>query len=119
MLPSAPRVTEILSGRAEQDKILLSSPEFIILPDMKWDLHTAGSLYLVAIARDPNIRSLRDLRAGHIGLLESIRREAYRVVREGWNLKPGDLRMWIHYQPTYCEYTIPGTISALHIMISL
>ncbi|THU97752.1 HIT-like protein [Dendrothele bispora CBS 962.96] len=55
-------VTEILSGRAEQEKILFSSPEFVILPDMKWDLHTVGSLYLVAIVRDPSLRSLRDLR---------------------------------------------------------
>ncbi len=58
------RVTKILSGEAEQKAVLFSSPEFILLPDMKWDRHTIGSLYLVAIARDPTLRSLRDLRFG-------------------------------------------------------
>ncbi|KAF5351572.1 hypothetical protein D9758_007223 [Tetrapyrgos nigripes] len=137
-------VTEILSGRAEQNKILFSSPEFVILPDMKWDLHTVGSLYLVAIVRDPSLRSLRDLRGdleaespetkkrkidasipapgseepsaestparihplGHIGLLKTIRFEAYRVAAEKWGIKPGGLRMWIHYQPSYYHFHV-------------
>jgi len=138
------RVTEILSGRAEQNKVLFSSSEFIIIPDMKWDLHTVGSLYLLAIVRDPNLRSLRDLRGdleiesletkkrkldssvsvgeatepgnslGVVELLKSIRREAYRVTGENWGILPGRLRMWIHYQPSYCRsYLSPDLFNAL------
>ncbi|KAK0457776.1 scavenger mRNA decapping enzyme [Desarmillaria tabescens] len=99
-------VTKILSGEAEQGTMLFSSPEFILLPDMKWDLHTIGSLYLVAIARDPALRSLRDLRLGHVPLLKSIRKEAYRVVQEKWGLPTGSLRMWIHYQPSYYHFHV-------------
>ncbi|KAK0434604.1 scavenger mRNA decapping enzyme [Armillaria borealis] len=99
-------VTKILSGEAEQKAVLFSSPEFIMLPDMKWDRHTIGSLYLVAIARDPTLRSLRDLRLGHVPLLKSIRKEAYRVVQEKWGLPTGSLRMWIHYQPSYYHFHI-------------
>ncbi|PBK99144.1 scavenger mRNA decapping enzyme [Armillaria gallica] len=99
-------VTKILSGEAEQEAVLFSSPEFILLPDMKWDRHTIGSLYLVAIARDPTLRSLRDLRLGHVPLLKSIRKEAYRVVQERWGLPTGSLRMWIHYQPSYYHFHI-------------
>jgi len=101
------RVTEILAGRSEQGKVLCSSSEYIILPDMKWDLHTTGSLYLVAIARDSALRSLRDLRGDvHLGLLKSIRREAYRIVRERWGIGRGGLRMWIHYQPSYYHFHV-------------
>ncbi|KAJ3751945.1 scavenger mRNA decapping enzyme [Lentinula raphanica] len=100
-------VTEILAGRAEQDEVLYSSSDFIILPDMKWDLHTTSSLYLIAIARDPALRSLRDLRGNsHIALLETIRQEAYKTVGDKWGIGRGGLRMWIHYQPSYYHFHV-------------
>ncbi|KAF7370656.1 Scavenger mrna decapping enzyme [Mycena sanguinolenta] len=101
---------EILEGRKEQSKILFSSSDFILLPDMKWDLHTTGSLYLIAIARDGNLRSLRDLRGskslGHIALLKSIRREASIIAQEKWGIEQGGLRMYIHYQPSYYHFHV-------------
>ncbi|KAJ3790355.1 scavenger mRNA decapping enzyme [Lentinula aff. detonsa] len=100
-------VTEILAGRAEQGKVLYSSSAYIILPDMKWDLHTISSLYLVAIARDHTLRSLRDLRGDeHLDLLKSIRQEAYRIVGDKWGIGRGGLRMWIHYQPSYYHFHV-------------
>ncbi|KAJ4470433.1 scavenger mRNA decapping enzyme [Lentinula aciculospora] len=100
-------VAEIAAGRAEQSKILYSSSDYLILPDMKWDLHTTGSLYLVAIARDPTLRSLRDLRGDvHLDLLKSIRQEAYRIVGDKWGIGRGGLRMWIHYQPSYYHFHV-------------
>lgn len=71
---------------------------------MKWDLKTVSSLYLVALVQDRSIRSLRDLRKRHVGLLSSIRSEAERVVREKWGLGRGALRMYVHYQPSYCKF---------------
>lgn len=96
----------ILTGISEQSKILYSSPEFVLLPDMKWDGTTVSSLYLLAIVQDRTIRSLRDLRKTHVSLLKSIRSEALRVVSEKWNLGDGSLRFAIHYQPSYCELEI-------------
>lgn len=100
------RVENILTGLSERDKILYSSSDFVILPDMKWDLKTITSLYLMAIVKDGSIRSLRDLRRGHLGLLKSIREEAYKIVQEKWGLGPGSLRMHVHYQPSYCSYCL-------------
>ncbi|KAJ7252736.1 scavenger mRNA decapping enzyme, partial [Mycena haematopus] len=94
----------------EQSKILFSSSDFVLLPDMKWDLHTISSLYLIAIARDENLHSLRDLRAnkslGHIALLKSIRREASIIAQEKWGVTRGGLRMYIHYQPSYYHFHV-------------
>jgi m7GpppX diphosphatase len=101
------RVENILTGLSEQSKVLYSSPKFLILPDMKWDLQTLSSLYLMALVQDRTIRSLRDLRRHHVGLLKSIQHEAHRIVQEKWNLGPGSLRMYIHYQPSYCMQLIP------------
>jgi len=75
----------------------------MILPDMKWDLKTISSLYLVSIVQDRTIRSMRDLRKRHVGLLKDIRREAARIVSEIWGLGNGSLRMYVHYQPSYCK----------------
>ncbi|KAJ7281611.1 scavenger mRNA decapping enzyme [Mycena rebaudengoi] len=63
----------------EQSKILFPLLDFIILPDM--------NLYLVAIVRNKNIRSLRDLRADT-------------------GLERGGLRMYIHYQPSYYHFHV-------------
>lgn len=98
------RVENILTGQSEQEKVLFSTPEFMILPDMKWDLTTISSLYLVAIVQDRSLRSLRDLQKKHLGLLQSIRDQAEDVVKRKWRLEKGSLRMFVHYQPSYCKY---------------
>ncbi len=79
----------------------------MILPDMKWDLKTISSLYLLAITQDRSIRSLRDIRKCHLPLLNDIYNEAERVVQQRWGLGKGSLRMFVHYQPSYCMFCIP------------
>ncbi|KAI5888407.1 HIT-like protein [Schizophyllum commune H4-8] len=100
-------VLDILEGRAEQEKVLYNCPDFILVPDMKWDLTTISSIYICAIARVEGLRSLRDLRGEHIPLLKGIQREATRVVAEKWPaVGAGGLRMFIHYQPTYYHFHV-------------
>ncbi|KXN83364.1 m7GpppX diphosphatase [Leucoagaricus sp. SymC.cos] len=99
-------VENILTGVSEKEKVLVSNPDFMILPDMKWDMKTLSSLYLLAIGQDRNIRSLRNLRKCHIGLLQSIRNEAEQVARQKWGLGKGSLRMFIHYQPSYYHFHV-------------
>ena len=98
-------VQEIISGRSEANKVLYRSPSdnFLILPDMKWDLTTVNSLYLVAIVISSEVRSLRDLNGRHVEMLRCIRAEAVRVVSERWGLREGEVRLFVHYQPSYCE----------------
>lgn len=103
-------VYNILSGASEAEKVLYKdpSPEFgyIILPDMKWDLTTIPSLYLVAIILSKDVTCLRDLRKRHLGMLRSIRRESARIVKEKWGLEEGSLRLFIHYQPSYYHFHV-------------
>ena len=69
---------------------------------MKWDLTSIGSLYLVALMLLPNIKSLRDLTYSHLPLLRTIRREATNIVKTRWGLEATELRLFVHYQPSYC-----------------
>ena len=104
------RVVDILSGKTESHKVLYDDPSatsgFVIIPDMKWDLTTISSLYLVAIARSRELHSLRDLRKSHLDMLRNIRKESARVVEEKWGMGKGTTRLFIHYQPSYCELTL-------------
>ncbi|KAF9451823.1 scavenger mRNA decapping enzyme, partial [Macrolepiota fuliginosa MF-IS2] len=99
-------VENILDGLSEQEKVLVSTSDFVILPDMKWDLKTLSSLYLIAITRHRDIRSIRDLRKSHIGLLQNIRSEAEKVAEKKWGLGKGSLRMYVHYQPSYYHFHV-------------
>ncbi|BEJ01212.1 hypothetical protein CcaverHIS631_0510690 [Cutaneotrichosporon cavernicola] len=82
-------VHAILEGRKEAERVLFSSPGeegFMLVPDLKWDGTTTAGLYLTAIVRDGSIRSMRDLERRHIPLLKSIKREAYSVCAEKWDV---------------------------------
>ncbi|KAH9990963.1 scavenger mRNA decapping enzyme [Russula compacta] len=105
-------IDEIVSGRSESEKVLFRSPPetdpfgFLILPDMKWDLANLSSLYLVALMLLPNIKSLRDLDRSHLPLLRTIRREAANVVKNRWGLEATELRLFVHYQPSYYHFHV-------------
>lgn len=105
-------VHAILEGRKEADRVLFSSAGnegFMLIPDLKWDGTTTAALYLTALVRDSSIRSLRDLQRKHIPLLTSIKRAAYAVCGDKWGVGPGELRLFIHYQPSYCQLAWGGS----------
>ena len=98
------RVYNILSHEKEAEKILFENSDFLILPDFKWDLIDLNTLYLQAIPFDKSIRSLRDIRGSHLAMLKDIRRESARIVKAKWGIDQGGLRLYVHYQPGYCEW---------------
>jgi len=101
-------VDEIISGRKEADKVLHRNDSgsfgYMIIPDMKWNLETVSDLYLLALCTSSDIKSLRDLRKAHAPVLRNIKEEATRIVKALWQNDGKDisLRMFIHYQPSYC-----------------
>ncbi|GMK59680.1 hypothetical protein CspeluHIS016_0802860 [Cutaneotrichosporon spelunceum] len=115
-------VHAILEGRKEAERVLFSSPGeqgFMLLPDLKWDETTTAALYLTALVRDGSIRSLRDLTRRHIPLLKSIKREAYDVCAKKWGVQAGELRLFIHYQPSYYHFHVHVVHVAHEIMAGM
>ncbi|PWN38816.1 scavenger mRNA decapping enzyme [Ceraceosorus guamensis] len=106
-------VYNILDKKKEADSIIYEDPDpetgFVLLPDLKWDRKTTSSLYLVAIAHDRSLRSLRDLRPqtetpAHARLLRKVQSAAATAARGTYGLdKEGasGIRCFLHYQPTY------------------
>lgn len=85
-------VYNILDGRSERERIVVDDvcPRngFILLPDLKWDGRTRDTLYLLAIVRRRNIRSLRDLSADDLPLLRNIQQRGSAAIEAKYNVAP-------------------------------
>ncbi|KAG1885449.1 scavenger mRNA decapping enzyme [Suillus subluteus] len=100
-------VQDILVGTAEASNILNASPDFLILPDMKWDTTNVSALYLLALYTHSDVHCMRDLRKKpHLSMLKTLRRDAWKVVQDKWGIGRGGVRMYVHYQPSYYHFHV-------------
>ncbi|KAJ5990121.1 hypothetical protein N7499_010648 [Penicillium canescens] len=108
-------VFNILEGRTEQEDVIMrddggqnrAEDAFLMLPDLNWDRETMGSLHLLALVQRRDIWSLRDLRKGHVPWLKYLRE---RVLEGTVAMYPGlerdQLKLYVHYQPTYYHFHV-------------
>ncbi|XP_038555981.1 m7GpppX diphosphatase [Micropterus salmoides] len=98
-------VYNILEKKAEADKIVYEDPDpevgFVLLPDLKWDQKQVDDLYLLAIAHQRDIGSLRDLTSEQLPLLQNILQKGKEAILQRYNLPGSKLRVYLHYQPSY------------------
>lgn len=98
-------VYNILEKKKEADRIVFEDPDpktgFVLLPDLKWDGSQVENLYLVAIVHDRSLRSIRDLRQQHLGLLQNIQDKGALAIENKYNVSEEKLRIFFHYQPSY------------------
>lgn len=104
-------VQNILDGTSEVESRIHYEPHpqhgFFLLYDSKWDRRNLGGLYLLAIAKDPAIRSIRDLTVEHLPLLKGIKEAVDNVVPQKFpGILASQLRCFIHYQPTYYHFHV-------------
>ncbi|KAL2866420.1 putative mRNA decapping hydrolase [Aspergillus lucknowensis] len=106
-------VFNILEGRTEQEDVILrdegEGPEdaFLMLPDLNWDRKTMGSLHLLALVHRRDIWSLRDLMKRHVPWLKYLRKRVLEgVVKVYPGLEEDQLKLYVHYQPTYYHFHI-------------
>ncbi|KAI9851847.1 MAG: hypothetical protein M1838_002563 [Thelocarpon superellum] len=110
-------VFNIIEGRTEQEDVILrdeggegsgAGPEgFLMLPDLNWDRKTLTSLHLLGLVHRRDIWSLRDLRRSHVTWLKHMRRKLLdATVRLYPPLEHDELKLYVHYQPTYYHFHI-------------
>jgi m7GpppX diphosphatase len=106
-------VYNILEHKKEADRIVFEDEDpdlgFILLPDLKWDQKQNTNLYLVAIIKKRDIKSLRDLTGDHLPLLENIRTKATEAICSKYAMDKSRLRIYFHYQPSYYHLHIHFT----------
>jgi m7GpppX diphosphatase len=97
-------VYNILEGKAEQEHVLFQDEHFLLMPDLKWDGKNMESLYLMAIVKERGLASLRDLNASHVTFLKHIRQTIAETVPKHYpGVSASQLRVFFHYQPSYCK----------------
>lgn len=107
-------VFNILDGKTEvEDVIYRTQPwgvedqgeekeGFLLLPDLNWDRKTLDALHLLALVERRDLWSLRDLRKKHIPWLRHMKEHLLRATIETYpSLERDQLKLYVHYQPTY------------------
>ncbi|NXJ11383.1 DCPS diphosphatase, partial [Odontophorus gujanensis] len=98
-------VYNILEKKAEADRIIHENPDphngFVLVPDFKWNQNQLEDLYLIALVHRRDVKSLRDLTAEHLPLLRNILQEGKEAVTKRFGVPGSQLRIYLHYQPSY------------------
>ncbi|KAI9757166.1 MAG: ubiquitin-protein ligase peroxin 12 [Chaenotheca gracillima] len=111
-------VFNIIEGRTEQEDVCFRSEGntaqvaegnegFLMLPDLNWDRKTLSSLHLLGLVERRDIWSLRDLKKHHVLWLKHMREKLLEATVELYpELEKNQLKLYMHYQPTYYHFHI-------------
>jgi m7GpppX diphosphatase len=111
-------IYNILDGLKEQDKIIYNSKsgletelestlhDFLIIPTYVWYGEIMDKLHLLAVPFDKSIRSLRDLTAEHIPLLNFMKEKTFEVIKERYNIPLTQIKTFVHYCPSTYHFHI-------------
>ncbi|KEZ41381.1 Uncharacterized protein SAPIO_CDS7504 [Scedosporium apiospermum] len=104
----------IIEGRKEVEDVIYRTElgkagdeGFLLLPDLNWDRKTLEALHLLALVERRDIWSLRDLRKKHIPWLEHMKEKVVAATVKTYpSIDADQLKLYVHYQPTYYHFHI-------------
>ena len=104
----------IIDGKAEVKDVIYRTPKggdsdegFLMLPDLNWDRKTMESLHLLGLVERDDIWSLRDLKKKHICWLNDMGTKFLEAIVKTYpELEKDQLKLYVHYQPTYYHFHI-------------
>lgn len=107
-------VWNIIDGKTEVEDVIFRTPRgrdgeegFLLLPDLNWDRKTMDSLHLLGLVERRDIWSLRDLKKKHIPWLQHMREKFMEATTSTYaGLERDQLKLYVHYQPTYYHFHI-------------
>ncbi|SPO00147.1 related to histidine triad protein member [Cephalotrichum gorgonifer] len=102
-------VYNIIEGRKEVEDVIYRTElgkagdeGFLLIPDLNWDRTTIDGLHLLALVERRDLWSLRDLKKKHIPWLEHMKAKLVAATVETYpTLEADQLKLYVHYQPTY------------------
>jgi len=107
-------VWNIIDGKTEVEDVIFRTPQgrdgdegFLLLPDLNWDRKTLEALHLLGLVERMDIWSLRDLKKKHIPWLQHMRTKLIEATVKMYpELEADQLKLYVHYQPTYYHFHI-------------
>ena len=96
-------VYNILDGKKEVEHVLASDEDMLVVKDYKWsDESKVEAMHLLGMPKGKGVlRSIRDLRAEHIPLLQKIKQAGLQVLHNKYQISPSSVRSYFHYLPTF------------------
>lgn len=99
-------VYNILDGLKEQEDVIYkesgAEEGFLLLPDLNWDRKTLESLHLLGIVERRDIWSVRDLKKSMAPWVKHMREKMLdAAVKLYPEVERDQLKLYVHYQPTY------------------
>ncbi|KAK3390317.1 HIT-like domain-containing protein [Podospora didyma] len=99
----------IIEGRKEVEDVIYRTPfgqdpeeGFLLLPDLNWDRKTVDALHLLGLVERRDLWSLRDLRKKHVPWLRHMKAKFLEATTTVYpQLEADQLKLYLHYQPTY------------------
>ncbi|KAF2690404.1 scavenger mRNA decapping enzyme [Lentithecium fluviatile CBS 122367] len=103
-------IFNIIEGRSEQEDVIYretGEEGFLLLPDLNWDRKTMSSLHLLGLVERRDIWSVRDLKKGEVQWLKHMREKfSDATVKLYPEIEKDQLKLYVHYQPTYHHFHI-------------
>ena len=79
-------IYNILDGKKEKDLRVFENDQFYFNKDWAFNHFDINSLYCLAIPRQRDLQSVRDLTVEHLPLLRSIRDECLKAIKDQYGL---------------------------------
>jgi m7GpppX diphosphatase len=94
-----------MNGKNELKKIIHNDIDFILMPDLKWSTtdFNMNDMYYLAIFKNKELRSIRDLNKSHLPLLNKVRDISINKIKELHNIDGDQLRLYFHYHPSFWQ----------------
>uniref|UniRef100_A0A6B2LF57 HIT domain-containing protein n=1 Tax=Arcella intermedia TaxID=1963864 RepID=A0A6B2LF57_9EUKA len=97
-------IDNILAHHPASDQakyIFYEDDEFVLVPDTKWDRSNLNQLWCLAIVKDKNLKSIRDLNSSHLPLLKSIHQSSLTAIEKQYRLKRSEILVFVQYLPSF------------------
>ena len=118
--PSKQWIRYIIEGTQEREEVVLRDEAFVLLPDTErvnryWrahnnscapsrpvtrQLHQKRVLNWLAIAHDPGLRTLRDLRGHHVPMLRRMLESCLQAIENETGIRQEQVMAYVHYPPS-------------------
>jgi m7GpppX diphosphatase len=93
-------IYNIIDGAAEQSDIIYMDEDIIIIPTYTWANSDVEKLHVLAIVKDKNLRTIRDLNQSHIELLKKIKNIGLAIISSNYSIEIDEINIYFHYEPS-------------------
>lgn len=94
-------VYSILNCEKETELRVHENEDFMLQQDYKYNAGDITTLYCLAIPKQKDLKTIRDLKQEHLPMLKAIRDESLDAIEKKFNVNRSKILCYFHYQPTF------------------